>query len=280
LLPKDTNTSNGRRYAILTEYDGTPFSGWQIQDNAPSVQQCLQDAWHKLTGETVTLTGGSRTDAGVSASHHVSSFQSRTSIPVERIALAWNSVLPDAIAVHDTREVRSAFNPRYDALGKTYRYTIVTGSVRPVLARHFAAFVPGTLGVNAMRQACLLLAGTHDFTSFMDQGSPTTRPVRTLHELGVAEEDDRLVFTFMGDGFLYHMVRILAGTLVSVGQGKIDPKEIETIFESRDRTLAGPTMPPEGLLLERVFFADHLFGDDRWAYQDPRRADKIAHLRP
>ncbi|HZK29575.1 MAG TPA: tRNA pseudouridine synthase A, partial [Clostridia bacterium] len=231
-------------------------------------------------GETITLTGGSRTDAGVSALRHVSSFLSNTSIPLERIALAWNTALPQAIAVHDAREVGGAFNPRYDALGKTYRYTVVTGRVRPVIARHFAAYVPGSLDVNAMHEASLLLKGTHDFTSFMDQGSPTRRPVRTLYELGIEEEDRRLSFTFTGDGFLYHMVRILAGTLVSVGQGKIDPDKIATIIESRDRAMAGPTMPAEGLRLERVFFADHLFGNDRWVYEDLRRESKRAHLSP
>ncbi len=267
-----------RRYAVLTEYDGTAFFGWQRQDGFPTVQQCLEEAWQALTGERIRLTAGSRTDAGVSAARHVSSFLSETSIPLDRIALAWNTSLPPELAVHATREVNQAFNPRYDALGKTYRYSLATGPVRPVIDRNRAAHLPGHLDMDALREAAAFLTGRQDFTAFMDQGSPTRRPVRTLHQLLVEEEAGRLILSFTGDGFLYHMVRILAGTLVSVGQGKIDPKAIPRLLESRDRRGAGPTLPPEGLLLERIYFAGQLFGQDCWPYEDPRRAGKLAHL--
>lgn len=270
----------GACYAVMTEYDGTAFKGWQRQKNALSVQQCLEDAWYALSGERIQLTGGSRTDAGVSALRHVSSFLSTTDIPLDRIALAWNAVLPPEAAVVAIRLVNRAFNPRYDALGKTYRYTIRTGRTRPVLARSLSAYVPGALDREAMREAAAKLSGKHSFTSFMDQGSPTRRPVRTLHEIDFQEAEGEIILTFTGDGFLYHMARILAGTIVSAGQGKIDTDTIEAIIESHDRVLAGPTMPPEGLLLERVYFAGHLFGGDRWPYEDQRRQARLAHLIP
>ena len=264
-----------RRFAVMTEYDGTEFSGWQRQQNAPSVQATLEASWRRLTGERIRITGGSRTDAAVSAVGHVSSFLSDTTIPVERIALAWNTALPNSVAVRDARVVDLTFNPRYDGWGKYYRYTMVRGPIRPVLLRRCAVHVPGDLDVSAMKDAARSLVGTHDFTAFMDQGSPTKRPVRTIHKLLVEEIDNQIVLHITGDGFLYHMARIIAGTLVYVGQGKIEADGIHEIMDKKDRKLAGPTMPPEGLLLCRVFFEHELFGDDRWPYADERRVTAI-----
>ncbi len=257
----------------MTEFDGSAFHGWQRQKNAPSVQACLEDAWRSLTGEAITLRGGSRTDAGVSALGHVSDFSSATSIPVDRIARAWNTILPESVAVRAARRVPGGFSARYDALGKTYRYTILTGETRPVIKRRTTAFAPGELDVDAMRSALEFLRGTHDFSSFMDQGSPTKRLVRTLHEIQI-DGCGELTIAMTGDGFLYHMARIIAGTLVYIGQGKISVNELGTIVKARDRVLAGPTMPAEGLVLERVYFASELFGDDRWPYEDERFESK------
>ena len=131
-----------------------------------------------------------------------------------------------------------------------------------------------------MRKAAKNLEGRHDYSSFMDQGSPTKRLVRNLYEIAFDQKGDEITLTFTGDGFLYHMVRILAGTIVHAGQGKIDPDTIGEIIRSGDRVLAGPTLPPEGLLLERVYFAGRLFGDDCWPYPDQRRRAKLAHLLP
>lgn len=265
----------GVRYAILTTYDGAFFSGWQRQKNAVSVQQTLEDVWKKQTGETIRLTGGSRTDAGVSARGHVSSFRSETSIPEQNIPLLWNAKLPDSIAIRKAIRVDDDFNPRYDALGKEYRYRIMNSRVRPVLFRHLVSHIPGTLDMSAMRQALPFFAGTHSFLSLMDQGSPTKRPVRTIQHLELIEEGSLITLVVRGDGFLYHMVRILAGTLVLIGQGKMLPEQVPKLLESKDRTLAGPTMPPQGLTLERVFFEKTLFGDDCWPYEDERR-DKMS----
>lgn len=264
----------------MAEFDGTAFSGWQRQKNAPSVQACLEDAWQSLTGETISLQGGSRTDAGVSALRHVSSFLSASSIPCEKMAIAWNTKLPPALSALQVREVGKAFHPRYDALGKSYRYSLARGSARPAILRNQQAYVPGPLNLLLMQEAAEKLLGEHDFTAFMDQGSPTMRPIRTLHELDIREEEDRILVTVTGDGFLYHMVRILLGTLVLAGQGKLAPRKIAGIIKSGDRTLAGPTMAPQGLLLERLYFADTLFGRDAWPYPDPRREEKKEHLYP
>lgn len=261
----------------MTEFDGSAFHGWQRQKNAPSVQACLEDAWRTLTGETIALRGGSRTDAGVSAAAHVSDFSSSTSIPPERIARAWNTQLPESVVVRAAVCVPERFHARYDTLGKTYRYTILTGETRPVIKRRTTAYVPGDLNLDAMRSAAEFFRGTHDFSSFMDQGSPTKRLVRTLHDIQI-DGGRELTITMTGDGFLYHMVRIMAGTLVYVGQGKIAAHEIVSVIEARDRLCAGPTMPAEGLVLERVYFAAELFGGDRWPYKDERRESKRALL--
>ncbi len=261
----------------MTEFDGSAFHGWQRQKNAPSVQACLEDAWRSLTGETISLRGGSRTDAGVSAFGHVSDFSSSTSIPADRIARAWNTKLPESVAVRAAQCVPSGFNARYDALGKTYRYTILTGETRPVIKRRTTVFVPGELNVDAMRSALEYFRGTHDFSSFMDQGSPTKRPVRTLHDIQI-DGYGELTITMTGDGFLYHMARIIAGTLVYIGQDKISVNELAYVIEARDRVCAGPTMPSEGLVLERVYFAADLFGDDCWPYEDERFESKRAEL--
>lgn len=268
-----------RRYAVLTVYDGSAFSGWQRQARATTVQACLEDGWRKLTGERIRLTGGSRTDAGVSARGHVSSFLSTNSIPPEKMALAWNTTLPEAVAVKAVRTVGPAFNPRYDALGKRYIYQLDTGPVRPVLDRGLVAHMPGDLDLLKMEEGAKILQGTHDFTAFMDQGSPSRRPVRTLHRLDLSREGDRITMAFEGDGFLYHMVRILAGTLLWLGRGKLDPASLGDLMERKDRRLLGPTLPGRGLVLDRVYFADQLFGDDAWPWPDSRREEKKAHLR-
>jgi len=272
-VPTNKQPMYGVRFAILTTYDGSAFSGWQRQKNAISVQQTLEDCWQKQTGEKIRLTGGSRTDAGVSARGHVSSFRSKMPIPVNNIPLFWNAKLPDSIAVRKAVHVEDDFNPRYDALGKEYRYRILNRRIRPVIFRHLVAHVPSELDLNAMREALPYFAGTHSFLSLMDQGSPTNRPVRTIQHLELVDKDRLITLIVRGDGFLYHMVRILAGTLVLIGQGKMSPDQVPALLETEDRTLAGPTMPPQGLTLERIYFAKTLFGGDCWPYEDERRKD-------
>ncbi len=247
--------------ALLAEYDGSAFFGWQKQPHERSVQEVLQQAIVKLTGEKeLVLTGCSRTDAGVHARGHVSSFNSRSAIPEKNWALALNSVLPEDIAILAARQVPAGFNARYAALGKVYSYSVWAAPIRPALDRHRLCHVPGGLDLAAMSKALPHLTGCHDFKAFADQGSPARTTVRTVKNIRLHKSGPLLKIYFTGDAFLYHMVRILAGTLIAVGQGKLTPAALPGIIKAGDRKSAGKTMPARGLCLEHVFYEPDLFG--------------------
>ncbi len=249
--------------ALLTEYDGGCFHGWQQQAKDRSVQETLQHAWYKLTGEDVKLTGSSRTDAGVHALGHVANFFSSARIPLDKVPLAINTQLPAGVAVRMCVGVENAFNARFHACGKRYSYHIANSRIRPALKRSYQAHVPSKLDLEAMKQASQALLGEHDFTALMDQGSVIRDPKRTLFACYVRQrKQEEIVITVIGDGFLYHMVRIIAGTLVAVGEGKIKANEIEQLIANQDRTLLGKTMPAQGLFLEKVYYNTGLFGAD------------------
>ncbi|NLW10966.1 MAG: tRNA pseudouridine(38-40) synthase TruA [Clostridiaceae bacterium] len=250
-----------RNIALLTEYDGSVYHGWQFQDNAASVQQTIQDSWLELTGEKMSLTSSSRTDAGVSARAHVSNFLTSLSIPAERVPLALNSVLPEAISIRAAAEVDPKFNSRVSPTGKRYCYRYWLGSVRPALMRHLTAHVPGPLDIERMRAALPALTGKHDFTCMMDQGSVRRNTVRTIHDLSLKQEGKLLTLTVDGDGFLYHMIRILAGTLLYIGQGKLNDSDLPAAFAAGDRKLTGMTMPAQGLCLEWVYYDPPIFDE-------------------
>lgn len=251
--------SPARHLAILTEYDGSAFHGWQYQENAGTVQQTIQQAWWQLTGERMTLTGSSRTDAGVHARGHVSDYFTASRIPTDRIALALNSRLPEAVTVLAAQAVPDDFNARFSATGKRYHYQYWLQRSRPALDRRTVCHVPGPLDVAAMQAALPYLAGEHDYTSMMDQGSVVRRTIRTIHQLSLTQQGPLLTLCVEGDGFLYHMVRILAGTLLYIGQGKIRPAELPAILQAKDRRLAGKTMPSAGLCLDHVCYENELF---------------------
>jgi tRNA pseudouridine38-40 synthase len=251
-----------RHLAVLTEYDGSGFFGWQAQARGRTVQQTLARALEELTGESnVQITGSSRTDSGVHARGHVSHFRTRSRIPSDKMPLALNSHLPPDVSVLAACEVDQDFHAQYHAIGKIYSYTIWNHASRPAIDRLRICHIPGPLDLAALRQAMPCLVGRHDFSSFMDTGSCDRSPVRTLLDLTLTVQGPRLVFRFQGDGFLYHMVRILTGTLVAVAQGKISPDELPALLEGRDRTRTGKTMPPQGLCLERVLYDPPLFAD-------------------
>jgi tRNA pseudouridine38-40 synthase len=255
-----------RKLALLTEYDGSLFNGWQAQAKGRTVQQTLLRALWELTGEDgLNLVGSSRTDAGVHARGHVSHVETGCRIPEERLPLALNSHLPPDIAVRDVCEVPPAFHAQYSALGKEYTYRYWTQRSRPALARLQASHVAGQFDLAAMRDALPYLVGQHDFTAFMDAGSCERNPVRTIQSLSLDRDGRLVVLTVRGDGFLYHMVRILAGTLLAVAQHKLQPDDMLRILAARDRKLAGKTMPPQGLCLERVFYDWPLFEDKNQA---------------
>lgn len=245
-----------RSIALLTEYDGTRFSGWQSQANGRTVQQVLENELERLFDHPVRLYGCSRTDSGVHALGHVSHFEARGSIPPDRIPYALNAQLPDDVAVRCAREVPADFHARYDARAKRYVYRIRNTRCRPVLDRVTAYHEPRPLDVKAMIAAASFLTGRHDFYSFMAAGSTAKTTVRNLYDIRICPDPQDPVYAIhvTGDGFLYNMVRILSGTLLYAGLGKILPEDIPGILAARDRRQAGKTLPAHGLTLEAVFY--------------------------
>jgi tRNA pseudouridine38-40 synthase len=223
------------------------------------VQDQLIKAIDELTGEKVKLYGCSRTDAGVHALGHVSNFHSSTKIPVDKIPIAMNSHLPMEIAVKNAAYVDFDFHARFHAIGKQYRYTIWNEATRPALFRSTAFHSPRVIDLGLMSEAAGKLVGTKDFSSFMASGSEIKSTVRTLYEITITSQGPRIGMVFHGDGFLYNMVRILAGTLYYAGIGKIAVSDIDAIIDSRDRTRAGKTLPACGLTLEKVFYEKEIF---------------------
>lgn len=245
--------------ALLVEYDGTNYSGWQCQKNANSIQDALQDAIFNLTGEKVKLFGCSRTDAGVHAIGHVSNFMIKTKIPIEKFPLALNAYLPKDIAVKSAKIVDKEFNARFSSVGKIYKYNLWNEPTRTAINHKYTYHVPQNLDINAMICAANELVGTHDFATFMATGSQVKSTIRTLYSIDVVKIDNMISMIYHGDGFLYNMVRILSGTILYAGMGKINPFDIKDIILSKNRKRAGKTLPANGLVLEKVFYNPSIF---------------------
>lgn len=249
-----------RNIALLTEYDGTNFHGWQSQKGLRNVQDEIGKAILRITGEGPVIIGCSRTDSGVHARGHVSNFRTSSRIPVGKFPIALNSNLPEDISVLDAQEVPDDFHARFDAIGKKYRYRIVCGSSRPALDRYRAYHSKVRLDMEAMKKAAEYFVGTHDFRAFMASGGEVKTTVRKISSLDIKTDGDFIDIIVKGNGFLYNMVRIIAGTLFYVGSGRFVPGDIPAIITSCDRRLAGKTLPAYGLFLENVFYSDGLFG--------------------
>ncbi|TYP50339.1 tRNA pseudouridine(38-40) synthase TruA [Thermosediminibacter litoriperuensis] len=239
---------------ILLEYDGTNYHGWQKQNNALTVQEVLEKAVYVLTGERVSIIGAGRTDAGVHARGQVANFRTNTRIPVERLPYALNSKLPEDITVKGAKAVPDDFHARYSARAKVYTYSIYNAPFPSPLLRRYSYFFPLPLDVEAMRRAGKAFMGVHDFAAFRASRSTVKSSVRNITRLDVKKCGDLITIEVEADGFLYNMVRIIAGTLLEVGTGKRDPEEIPSIIESRDRERAGVTLPAHGLCLEKVIY--------------------------
>ena len=237
---------------IMLMYDGTAYHGFQRQKNGITVQEALEHAVYKITGEKTAVSGCGRTDAGVHAVKYGATFKSNTRIPVDKLPLALNSALPDDIRVTEAFFVSDEFHPVFSLTAKTYRYKILSRKTCDVFLRNYAWFYPGTLDINKMREAAVHFLGTHDFSGFMATGSNVKTTVRTVKRLDIEEKDGEIDIYISADGFLYNMVRIITGTLVAVGVGKIDPRELPGIIASCDRTRAGATAPPQGLSLYSI----------------------------
>lgn len=244
-----------RRVLLTLSYDGTAYAGWQWQQNAVAVQQRVEEALHALTGEHARVTGASRTDAGVHALGQRAHFDTGSRIPAERFPYALNTHLPPDIRVLRGAEVDPRFHARFDAKGKTYVYRIHNAPHHSALYRNLTAHVPVPLDAQAMRRALPQLLGTHDFAAFQASGGTAKTTVRTLTQATLQQAGDELTLTLSGNAFLYNMVRVIAGTLVEIGKGKLPEGCLSRALQTGDRLRLGPTAPPCGLTLARVWYA-------------------------
>lgn len=241
-----------RRICLRVAYDGTNYHGWQIQKNAVSVEGVLKEALRELLKEDIELTGASRTDAGVHAIGNVAVFDTETRIPAEKIAYALNRYLPEDIVVHSSKEVPEDFHPRYADSKKTYEYRILNTAFPDPILRKYMHFYYGMLNIDDMKKAAEYIVGEHDFASFCAAGAQVQTTVRTVYSLDIQKEKDIITLSVCGNGFLYNMVRIIAGTLIEVGSGKMKPEKMKAVIDGCDRSLAGATAPAKGLHLIKI----------------------------
>jgi tRNA pseudouridine38-40 synthase len=243
-----------RNIKLTLEFDGTFYAGWQRQINGIAVEQKVREAIKKLTGEEPDLIGCSRTDAGVHARGYICSFKTECTIPAVRMKFALNNILKDDIVVLESEEVYDEFHARFSAKGKRYTYTICNREIPTAIGRNYVYFFKRALNTDRMEAATAFLVGKHDFSSFKNSNSLVRSNIRTIFDLTVSRIGDMVTISVTGDGFLYNMVRIIAGTLIEVGLGDISPEDMENILKSKDRTKAGRTAPASGLCLEEVFY--------------------------
>lgn len=242
---------------LKISYLGSAYNGWQVQKDRKTVQKTMQDAVETAFGKRFPITGCSRTDSGVHANMFCCTVEFgdiRTSIPIEKIPVILSRLLPDDISVYDACRVPDSFHPRYDATGKEYIYLIWNGAVKNPFLTERAMFYPKPLDVNLMNEAARCFLGKHNFASFMSSGSKITDTIRRIDTSRVEREGDKIMFTIAGNGFLYNMVRIMAGTLIEAGSGKIAPNDVSEIIRACNRKKAGATAPSCGLYLNRVFY--------------------------
>ncbi|SHJ49126.1 tRNA pseudouridine38-40 synthase [Clostridium amylolyticum] len=239
---------------IIIEYDGTNYFGWQRQNSQITIQECIEEALNKVTGENISVTGSSRTDSGVHAKGFVANFKTNSTIPPEKFKDALNTKLPSDIVVKFSEEVDLNFHSRYACKGKTYKYTILNQEQRSALLRNYTYFVKANLNIQLMQEACKYFIGKQDFEAFKSTGSSVKTSIRTITELYIERKDNIIEIYVSADGFLYNMVRIIVGTLIEVGTGKIKPEDIKDIINSKDRNKTGKCVPPQGLILEKVYY--------------------------
>ena len=251
-----------KRIKLTVAYDGTNYHGWQVQPNAVTIEGKLNEAISELTKETIQVIGASRTDAGVHALGNVAVFDVETRIPPEKIAVALNHKLTENIRILESEEVAPDFHPRYAKSEKTYEYTVIHTDIEiPTLTR-YGYHVYRPLNVEAMQEAAADLEGTHDFSAFCSAGAQVQTKVRTVYEVQVRQEPltgvkgEKIVIRVRGNGFLYNMVRIIAGTLLEVGMGRRSRETVQRALATGERTLAGPTAPAKGLMLVGIAYEE------------------------
>ena len=239
---------------LTISYDGTAYHGWQVQQNAITVQQVMQDALERILGERPSLTGCSRTDAGVHAREFCCHLDCADNIPPEAFLRGLNSVLPDDIAVRSCREVDKDFHARYNAKGKNYVYRIYCSKLTDPFLSRYALRWERELDLESMNAFCSSIIGTHDFEPFSSSGKSVIDTVRTVSECKMVTDDGLPALSITADGFLYNMVRIITGTALAVSDGRLNVDCAKEIFESQERAKAGETAPPVGLFLNKVFY--------------------------
>ncbi len=243
-----------KNIALRLRYDGSRYHGWQVQKNAITVAQTMEEALAKVCGERVKLTGCGRTDAGVHALRYCANFHSDCTVPVDRMPLAVNSRLPDDIAVVDAVEVPDDFNAIGSCVKKEYVYKILNSRIPDPFLADRVCFYPQRLDISLMQAAARAFEGTHDFKAVRSEGTQTKTTVRTVYWCRAEKDGDLITVSICANGFLYNMCRAMVGTMVYASYGKLIPEEIPVLLEKRDRRLTGPTMPPQGLYLNRVWY--------------------------
>mgnify|MGYP000215663866 FL=1 len=241
-----------KRVKLVVAYDGTNYHGWQVQDNGITIEEVLNRTISELVQEDIKVIGASRTDAGVHACGNVAVFDTESRIPGDKFSFALNQRLPDDIRIQESCEVDADFHPRYADTVKTYEYNILNRRFELPSKRLYAAFCYYPMDIERMNQAAAYLVGEHDFKSFCSAGAQVQTTVRTIYAVNVTKEDDMVHIRIAGNGFLYNMVRIIAGTLMQVGTGLMEPEQVKEILEARDRSKAGPTAVAKGLTLVEI----------------------------
>lgn len=241
-----------KRVKLVVAYDGTNYHGWQVQDNGITIEEVLNRTISELVQEDIKVIGASRTDAGVHACGNVAVFDTESRIPGDKFSFALNQRLPEDIRIQESCEVDADFHPRYADTVKTYEYNILNRRFELPSKRLYAAFCYYPMDIERMNQAADYLVGEHDFKSFCSAGAQVQTTVRTIYAVNVTKDDDMVHIRITGNGFLYNMVRIIAGTLMQVGTGLMEPEQVKEILEARDRSKAGPTAVAKGLTLVEI----------------------------
>ncbi len=242
------------RIALVIEYDGTNYCGWQVQKNGVSVQQKLEEALESALGTQTAVHGSGRTDAGVHALGQVAHFEAQTDIPADKFFYVLNGLLPDDIRILRSYQAPDDFHARFCAKGKHYRYVIHNARAKGAVNRLYSMFVPVPLDVERMKGAARYMQGTHDFSAFCAAGTDIKGTIRTVDEVRLVRDGEYIYVDVRGSGFLYNMVRIMAGTLIAVGKGKMQPEQVKEALDQKDRTLAGATAQAQGLFLVEVYY--------------------------
>ncbi len=243
-----------RNIKLTIEYDGKDFNGWQKQPTKLNIQGTIEQAIKQITGEDVELNASGRTDAGVHALGQVANFKTNSQIPIEKFAIAINSKLKRSIVIKKAEEVDERFHSRLSCKKKTYRYIINNSPEGTAIYRNLETHIPQKLDLSQMKKAIKYFEGEHDFKAFKASGTSSKSSVRTIYKADIYQENEKIFIEITGNGFLYNMVRIIVGTLVEVGLGKIKPEKIIDIIQQGKRENAGKTFPPNGLYLLKVMY--------------------------